>query len=62
MAFIEQLSLAFNLWNYDVKIKKVGRVFAVRRIRLFGMSFFFFLMGSNQSSSEMLVQYSNLTF
>ena len=41
MAFIEQQSSTFNLWNYDVKIKKVGSVFAVRRICLFGMSSLF---------------------
>lgn len=41
MAFIEQLSSTLNLWNYhDVKIKKVGRVFTVRRMCLFWMSFF----------------------
>lgn len=62
MAFIEQLSSTLNLWNYHgVKIKEKWEVFAVRRICLFGMSFFFF-MGLNQSSSEMLVLYFNQTF
>lgn len=60
MAFIEQQSSTFNLWNYDVKIKKVGRVFAVEEYAY--LECLLCLMGSNQSSSEMLLQYSNLTF
>lgn len=60
MAFIEQLSSTLNLWNYhDVKIKWEEPLLLEECAYL---ECLFFFMGSNQSSSEMLVPYFNQTF
>lgn len=61
MAFIEQQSSTFNLWNYDVKIKKKWEESLLLEEYAY-LECLLCLMGSNQSSSEMLLQYSNLTF